>query len=280
MCTVTPSFSTWRTSVDARGVVELDRHQPRRHLDDVGVQPQLDERVRRLEAEQPAADDDAAGRRSRSRPGSPRGPRSCGRRSSRPAAALDRRDEGRRARREDEHVVVVDRDRTRVHPLVEEGALAPVTRPRRRRRHDRDRPRLAVDLGHDAVEDEPHPRVVVLPTGQERERLGARVAEPAREADAVVRRPRLLAEDHDVVGLGQPALDGGLGEPVAHHAVPDDDDPLALGHAEDGRKRDVVGGFRECFGRENWVARPHAPHPARPSSSRMPTSTWSWAGVT
>ena len=37
------------------------------------------------------------------------------------------------------------------------------------------------------------------------------------------------------MGLGEAALDGGLGEPVAHHAVPDDDDPLALGHAEEPR---------------------------------------------
>ena len=68
----------------AAGVVELHRHQPRRHLDDVGLQAELDQRVGRLQAEQPAADHDAAGRRGRGRRGSPRGPRWCGRRSSRP----------------------------------------------------------------------------------------------------------------------------------------------------------------------------------------------------
>lgn len=46
----------------ATGVVELHRHQPRSHLDDVGLQAQLHQRVGGLEAEQPAADDDARGR--------------------------------------------------------------------------------------------------------------------------------------------------------------------------------------------------------------------------
>ena len=56
VCTVTPSCSMWRTRVRAAGLVELHRHQPRRHLDDVGLQAELDQGVGGLEAEQPAAD--------------------------------------------------------------------------------------------------------------------------------------------------------------------------------------------------------------------------------
>ena len=40
----------------AAGLVDLHRHQPGRHLHDVGLQPELAQRVGRLEAEQAAAD--------------------------------------------------------------------------------------------------------------------------------------------------------------------------------------------------------------------------------
>ena len=43
----------------AAGVVDLHRHQPRRDLDDVGLEAELAQGVGRLEAEQPAADDGA-----------------------------------------------------------------------------------------------------------------------------------------------------------------------------------------------------------------------------
>ena len=47
----------------AAAVVELHRHQARRELDDGGPQTQQAQGVRRLQAEQPAADDDARPRR-------------------------------------------------------------------------------------------------------------------------------------------------------------------------------------------------------------------------
>ena len=46
----------------AAGVVDLHRHQPGRHLDDVGVEAELVQRVGGLEAEQ-AATDHGTGRR-------------------------------------------------------------------------------------------------------------------------------------------------------------------------------------------------------------------------
>ena len=47
-----------RTQRRAAAVVELHRHQPRRHLDDVRLQAELDQGVGGLQAEQPAADHD------------------------------------------------------------------------------------------------------------------------------------------------------------------------------------------------------------------------------
>ena len=47
----------------AGGIVELHRHQPRRELDHVGLQAEVVQRLRRFEAEQPAADHRADARR-------------------------------------------------------------------------------------------------------------------------------------------------------------------------------------------------------------------------
>ena len=49
----------------AAGLVELLGHQPRRHLDDVGVQPERAQRVGGLQAEQAAADHHARRRLAR-----------------------------------------------------------------------------------------------------------------------------------------------------------------------------------------------------------------------
>jgi hypothetical protein len=222
----------------AGGAVELHRHQPGRHLDDVGLQPELDERVGRFQPEQPTTDDDAAGGRRAGRLDRLEVLDGAVDEAAVLAAALDGRHERRRAGGEHQHVVLVDGDGAGVREQVLGG---------RRRGHHGDGARGPVDLGDDAVEHQPHPRVVVLTTGQERQRVGAR-AEPAREGDPVVGRARLLAEDEDVVGLGEAALDGGLGEPVAHHAVPDDDDPLALGHAGEPRKPMLSAAFVNVSG--------------------------------
>ena len=69
------------------GVVELHRHQARRELDDVRLEAEVLQRLRRLQAEQPAADHRADLARAPRRRRSLRGPRSCGRRSSRAGRA-------------------------------------------------------------------------------------------------------------------------------------------------------------------------------------------------
>ena len=55
-CTCTPSASIARAQDVAAGGVELARHQARRELDDVRLEPEVAHRLRRLEAEQAAAD--------------------------------------------------------------------------------------------------------------------------------------------------------------------------------------------------------------------------------
>ena len=86
----------------------------------------------------------------------------------------------------------------------------------------------AVDVGTNqlAWKLRQDPRVVVHAVGEVGERLGAHLEEGG-QGDAVVRRAGLLAEHHDVVGLGQPALDRGLHEAVPDHAVPGNHEGLS-----------------------------------------------------
>ncbi len=187
----------------ATGVVDLHRHQPRRHLDHVGLHAELVQRVGRLQAEQSTTDDRA-------------GPRALRRLADRlevldravdedvvEVLARHRRHERRRTRGEDQ-LVVAD------GVAVGEDHLLG----------------LAVDADDLGLEQELDPRVVVHALGEVGERLGAHLEEGG-QGDAVVRRAGLLAEHDDVVGLGQPALDRGLDEAVADHAVADDDQLLA-----------------------------------------------------
>ena len=161
----------------------------------------------------------------RRRPGSPRGPRWCGRRSSR-----RRSWPGSAARRA--------RPRWRA-PARRRAA------PRRRRARPCARSgSIAVDLG-----------------AERRSRTrGSSYAPVGQAARAPRRRPRRTTSarpgrtpargssptHHDVVGLGQAALDRGLDEPVADHAVADDDEGLAAG----GPSR--CGSFRVGGGASGW----------------------------
>lgn len=187
----------------AAQVVDLHGHEARGELDDVGLDAQLVQRVGRLQPEQAAADHGADLRLLRGI-----------------ADRLEVLD-----RPVDEHVAEVGaghgrHERRRAggeHQLVVVQVLA------RRQRHDPVPRRDRDDLGAQPQRD---PRVVVPPRGQEAERVGARLEERGQR-HAVVRRPRLLTDDGDVVGLGEAARDRGLHELVADHAVADDDELLA-----------------------------------------------------
>ena len=207
-------------------------------------QAELDQRVGRLQPEQPAADDDAAGRGPRWPRGSPRGPRWCGRRSSRPCSRPAHRRHERRGTGGQHERVVADRVDAR------RGWRAAPAWPGRRRDVG-DGALDPVDRGDGGVEDEAHARVVVLPLGQQRQLVGALGGEEAGQRDPVVGGARLLAEDHDVVGLGEPALDGGLDEAVADHAVADDDESGSQVRHAVTVGTDVLSGVSSCFGEEN-----------------------------
>ena len=111
-------------------------------------------------------------------PGSPRGPRSCGRRSSRPG-----RGRARAAR--------TAPSRWRGPARRSAMTSPPLRRDRAGRAVDRRRPA--------SPSTQPHPRVVVPPCGQQRQLVGAAAAKNEVRRDPVVRRPRLLADDDDVV---------------------------------------------------------------------------------
>ena len=200
----------------AARAVELHGHQPRRHLHDVGLQAELDERVGRLEPEQSPADHDAAGG---GPAGGPDGLEVLDGAVDEAAvlvAALDRRHERRGARGQHQRVVLEGLDAAGVGERLGDVAGG--------RRDVGDRAAGAVDLGHLGVEDQGDARVVVRPLGQQRQLVGALRGEEAGEGDAVVRRAALGADHHDVVGLGEAALDGSLDETVADHSVADDDE--------------------------------------------------------
>ncbi len=185
------------------GVIDLRRHQPGRHLDDVGVEAELVQRVRGFEAEQAAADHGAGRRRGRRLPDRLEVLDGAVDEAAGQVVAGHGRDEWRGTG--GEHQVVV-------------GQHLAVLEP--------DRPGVGVEAGDGGAQDEPDPRVVVLAAGKERKGVGADL-EVRRERHPVVGGPPLLPDDHDVVGLGEAALDRGLDEAVADHAVADDDELLA-----------------------------------------------------
>ncbi len=220
----------------AAGAVELHRHQSRRHLHDVGLEPELDERVGRLQAEQPAADHDAAGRALAGRADRLEVLDGAVDEAAVLLTPLDGRHERCRAGRQHDGVVVDGVDGAGVGQRLRRG------------------PRCGRDIGDDAtdpvdrgdggVEDEAHPRVGVLPLRQQRQLVRAVGGEEARQRDPVVGGPRLLTQHHDVVGLREPALDGRLDETVADHAVADNNESGAqVRHAVTVGNRCVV----RCF---------------------------------
>ena len=189
-------------------LVELHRHQPRRHLHDVGLEPELHERVGGLEAQQAAAHHDPGRGRAGRRPDRVEVLDGAVDEAAVEVVARHGRHEGRRAR--GQHQLVVAQ-----HPAVGE----------------RDRAGGPVERGDLGAEQQLDRGVVVRAGGQQGELLGPARGEVRRQRHAVVGRSRLLADHDDVVGGGQPALDGGLHEAVADHAVADHDQAGAGGGA-------------------------------------------------
>ena len=105
MCTVRPSASTCALQHLAAALVDLQRHQPWRELDDVGFEAEQLQRVGRFEAEQATADDRAD--RFALRCGADRVEVVEGavHEHAGQVAARDRRNERRRTRRQDQRVV-------------------------------------------------------------------------------------------------------------------------------------------------------------------------------
>ena len=180
--------------------VDLDGHQPVGQLDDRGLHPERPQRARRLEPEQPAADDHA--------PLAPGGPGADGvdvvegAVHEHPGEVLagHRGHEGCAAG--GQHEVVV-------------GDLVAG------RRHDSAGGRVERDRG--VAQHQPDAVVVVEVGTAEHQRPRVGALERGGEVDAVVGAPALLAEHHDLVGLVEAPVDGGLEEVVADHAVAHDE---------------------------------------------------------
>lgn len=192
----------------ATTVVELHRHEAGRELDDVRVEPEVAQRIRRFEAQEPAADDCAA-----ADGGVRRGRRDrieiverAIHETSRTVAPLHWRHEGLRTGRE--HEVVVGDD------VTARG------RDRSGRTVDRDDPIAEQHLDVVLVEE---------PVGHQRQVVGGATVEHRAECDPVVRRPRLVADDGDLQTIGHPELGERRQQAVADHAVADDDEAKGSG---------------------------------------------------
>src|SRR5438067_1306624 len=185
----------------AAGGVDLARHEPRGELDDVYLEAEIVDGLRRFEAEEPAADD---GRAARSRaPGADRVQvldRPVDEHAGRLHAG-DRRHERRRAGCEHERVV---------------GDAAARARD--------DDARRAVDLDHALAEMERDAARRVPGGVSEDERVRALAAHVRGEMHAVVRRAALLAEADDAETPVAIVRREPLAEAMSDHPVADDDD--------------------------------------------------------
>ena len=201
-----PCISSARCSIARRARVELLAHELARELDDRDPHPARAQPRGGLEAEQPAADDDraGAGRRGGERVGVAPGAKHV---DVRQAGAEDRRDERPRSGREDERVIgMADAG------LVDDGAPLEV-----------DRLGAAAAAQIDLVGGVPRQRAQL-------ELAGPAVAgEQLGQQDAVVDRPRLLAEHDDLPVRGGPAAQRLLDDGQPGHAGAHDDEPLGTG---------------------------------------------------
>ncbi len=187
--------------------VDLQRHQPRRHLDDVGGQSQVQQGVGGLQAEQATTDD-------RARAGVTRG-------------GLDRLQVLDRA--VDEAVrglISRHRRHERVRPGGQhQGVVA--ERPSVGQPHQ---PSLAVDPDGLRRQLQSDRGVRVVPVRQQRQVLSRGAREVVRQAYPVVGRPRFLAQHGDFPAGSQSSFGRGGHELVTHHAVAHDDQRTAVRH--------------------------------------------------
>ena len=190
----------------AAGLVDLLGHQPRHHLDDVRLQPELAQRISGFEAQQATADDHA-------RRGATGLQRALGvgadgvevveravHVARRQVVAGHRRDEGVGPGGQHQGVVAV--------PLAVGGDH---------------RLCRAVDFGDARVQHQPNPLVTVVVVAGQCQQLAVPAFGVGGQADAVIGRVGLLGENRDAPR--SPGVTGTerLDQPVAHHAVSDYD---------------------------------------------------------
>ena len=198
----------------AAGLVELQRHQARGELDDVHRHAELGERVRRLQPQQASAD-----HRARTRPGgsgsSPRfesapGPRSSGRRNSRPRSRP-----GIGGTNADDPVASTRRSYA---SSWTEPPVSSTSSTRRVRSSRRTRPPRCTAK----------PAASYWPGPGEAQLLRRAAVEKRRQADPIVGQARLLADHGHVTGAAcrGPRRSPAARRTVADHAVADDDQVL------------------------------------------------------
>ena len=187
----------------APGGIDLHGHQPRRELDQVGLEAHAVERVGGLQSEQAPSNDHAGPGLSRPGPDRLQVLDRAVDEAARRVRAGDGRDK-RRGPRGQHQLVVVDGGASR-------GG------------HDAIR---AIDGDSAIAEVHRDPGLLVEARSDQREIGGGLAAEEAGEVHAVVGEPRLLAERDDVPLVPLPDLQKEFEELVADHPVADHDEVL------------------------------------------------------